>query len=316
VIKILKYIIRRVILSIPILIGITIVVFLIMHAVPGDPVRLMLGERATPEMIAKLRHELGLDRPIYVQYFVWLSYLVRGNLGTSIVTGRPVLSMITERIPATLELTLTSLVISAVVAVFLGTLAALHRGSWVDQLTRFFALFGISMPYFWFGLMLLLIFSFRLGWLPMYGRGGPIWTLNGLKHAILPIIVLSLSNIALLMRITRSTMLDVLGEDYIKTAKGKGLPEKIVIYKHALRNALIPVVTILALRMAYTFGGAVVTETVFAWPGMGRLIVEAIYQRDIPVVQGVTLMFGIIVMFANLVADILYAYLDPRISYE
>jgi len=310
------YIIKRVLLLIPIVLGVTLIVFLIMHLAPGDPVRLMLGERATPETIIKVRHELGLDRPVHIQYFVWFSNIIKGNLGNSITTGRPVLETIVERIPATLELTISSLVLATIVAIFLGSISALHRGGWIDQITRLFALFGISMPYFWFALMLLMIFSFRLGWLPIYGRGGPIWTLNGLKHAVLPVVVLSLANLALLTRLTRSTMIDILGKDYIKTARGKGLPKRVVVYKHALRNVLIPIVTIIGLRIAYTFGGAVVTETVFAWPGMGRLIVEAIYQRDIPVVQGVTLMFGIVVMLANLFVDLLYAYLDPRITIE
>jgi len=310
------YIIKRVLLLIPIVLGVTLIVFLIMHLAPGDPVRLMLGERATPETIIKVRHELGLDRPVHIQYFVWLSNIIKGNLGNSITTGRPVLETIVERIPATLELTITSIILATIIAVFLGSISAIHRGGWIDQTTRFFALFGISMPYFWFALMLLMIFSFRLGWLPIYGRGGPIWTLDGLKHAVLPVVVLSLANLALLTRLTRSTMIDILGKDYIKTARGKGLPKRVVIYKHALRNALIPIVTIIGLRLAYTFGGAVVTETVFAWPGMGRLIVQAIYQRDIPVIQGVTLMFGIIIMLANLFVDLLYAYLDPRITIE
>jgi len=312
----LKYVIRRIIISIPIIIGITLIVFSILHLAPGDPVKIMLGQRATPELVEKLRHEMGLDKPIYVQYFTWLSHVIKGDLGKSLITHRPVLDMIVEKIPATLELTIPSLVISALVSVFLGIMAALHRGSWIDQLTRVFALVGVSIPSFWFALILLMIFSFRLGWLPIYGRGGPIWTIEGLKHAILPITVLSLTSMALLMRVTRSAMVEVLEDDYIRTAKGKGLPEKVIIYKHALRNALIPVVTILALRLAYIFGGAVIVETIFAWPGMGRLIVSAIYQRDFPVVQGVTLMFGIMVMIANLIADILYAYLDPRISYE
>jgi len=307
------YIIKRVLLLIPIVLGVTLIVFLIMHLAPGDPVRLMLGERATPETIIKVRHELGLDRPVHIQYF---SNMIKGNLGNSITTGRPVLETIVERMPATLELTITSLILATIIAIFLGSISALHRGGWIDQTTRLFALFGISMPYFWFALMLLMIFSLKLGWLPIYGRGGPIWTLNGLKHAILPVAVLSLANLALLTRLTRSTMLDILGKDYIKTARGKGLPKKLVVYKHALRNVLIPIVTIVGLRLAYTFGGAVVTETVFAWPGMGRLIVEAIYQRDIPVVQGVTLMFGIVVMLANLFIDLLYAYFDPRITIE
>lgn len=310
------YIIKRVLLLIPIALGVALVVFLIMHIAPGDPVRIMLGDDATPELIIKVRHELGLDLPIHIQYFVWLSNIIKANLGNSIATGRPVLETIVERIPVTLELTITSLILATIIAIFLGTISALHRGGWIDQTTRLFALFGISMPYFWFAVVLLMIFSFRLGWLPVYGRGGPMWTLNGLKHAVLPVAVLSLANLALLTRLTRSIMIDVLGEDYIKTARGKGLPKRVVIYKHALRNALIPIVTIVGLRLAYTFGGAVVTETVFAWPGMGRLIVHAMYQRDIPVIQGVTLMFAIVIILANLFIDLLYAYLDPRIRIE
>ena len=239
------YIIKRVLLLIPIALGVALVVFLIMHIAPGDPVRIMLGDDATPELIIKVRHEFGLDRPVHIQYFVWLSNIIKGNLGNSITTGRPVLETIVERIPATLELTITSIILATIIAIFLGSISALHRGGWIDQTTRLFALFGISMPYFWFALMLLMIFSIRLGWLPIYGRGGPIWTLNGLKHAVLPVVVLSLANLALLTRLTRSIMIDVLGEDYIKTARGKGLPKEVVIYKHALRNALIPIVTII-----------------------------------------------------------------------
>ena len=191
------YIIKRVLLLIPIALGVALVVFLIMHIAPGDPVRIMLGDDATPELIIKVRHELGLDLPIHIQYFVWLSNIIKANLGNSIATGRPVLETIVERIPVTLELTITSLILATIIAIFLGTISALHRGGWIDQTTRLFALFGISMPYFWFAVVLLMIFSFRLGWLPVYGRGGPMWTLNGLKHAVLPVAVLSLANLAL-----------------------------------------------------------------------------------------------------------------------
>lgn len=304
----LKYIIRRILIMVPIILGVTVIVFLIMHLSPGDPARIMLGMEASHEDIEAVRKAMGLDRPIYVQYFRWLSKIVVGDFGRSIQSRQPVLEMIRDRLPATLELTAAAMVFSLLIAIPTGIISAAKQYSISDYTSMVGALFWISMPGFWFGLMLMLLFGLHLGWLPISGRGG-------IEHLVLPAVTLGAPQAALIARLIRSSMLDVIRQDYIKTARAKGLREGVVVVKHALKNALIPVTTIIALRIPMLFGGAVITETIFAWPGMGRLIVRAIFQRDFPVAQGTVLIIAMIVMLANLLADIMYAYMDPRIKY-
>jgi ABC-type dipeptide/oligopeptide/nickel transport system permease component len=300
---------RRLIYMIPIVLGVTIVVFVILHLAPGCPTTIMLGDHASPEAIAELRNRLGLDDPIPVQYFRWLSRVVSGDFGRSLYTRQLVAEMIWQRLPATLELTLTALMLAMVIAIPAGIISATKQYSIFDHAGMVGALFGVSMPVFWQGLMMILIFSFVLGWTPISGRGT-------ISHLILPAIVLGTSQAALIARLTRSSMLEVIRQDYIRTARSKGLVERIVVIKHALKNALIPVVTMVALQLPVLFGGAVITETVFAWPGMGRLIVTSIFVRDFPVVQAAVLIIAMLVILSNLLADILYTFLDPRIRYD
>ena len=302
-------IIRRLISMVPIILGVTIVVFSILHIAPGCPTTIMLGDHATPEAIEELRNRFGLDDPIPVQYFRWLSEVVRGDFGRSIHTRQLVSEMVLQRLPATVELSLTAMILAILIAIPVGIISATKQFSIFDHTGMLGALFGVSMPVFWQGLMMMLIFAFFLGWVPISGRGT-------ISHLILPAITLGTSQAALLARLTRSSMLEVIKQDYITTARSKGLVEKIVLIKHALKNALIPVVTILAIQLPVLFGGAVITETVFAWPGMGRLIVTSIFVRDFPVVQAAVLIIAVIVILCNLFADILYTYLDPRVKYD
>jgi len=302
-------IVRRLISMVPIVLGVTIGVFSILHLAPGCPTTIMLGDHASPEAIEELRNRLGLDDPLHVQYFRWLSRVVTGDFGRSIHTRQLVSEMVLQRVPATVELTLTAMILSLVIAIPVGIISATKQYSIFDHAGMVGALFGVSMPVFWQGLMGILIFSFLLGWFPISGRGG-------LEHLILPAITLGTSQAALIARLIRSSMLEIIKQDYITTARSKGLVERIVIIKHALKNALIPVVTIVALQLPVLFGGAVITETVFAWPGMGRLIVTSIFVRDFPVVQAAVLIMAMIVILCNLVADILYIFLDPRIRYN
>lgn len=312
----INYIIRRLLVLIPILLGVSIIVFFIMRMGPGDPARLMLGPRASNEAVQDLREKLGLDEPIFVQYGNYFYDLIRGDLGNSIRSSTSVTSRIISRLPATLELTLLAFFITVVFGIFSGIISAVWQYSIIDHITMVTALFWISMPFFWLGLILILLFSIQLDWMPIAGRGGPFWTLSGIKHLLLPAFTLGAPQIAFITRLTRSNMLEVLNEDYIRTARSKGLKEQIVIIKHAFRNAMIALITFLGMRIPWLFGGAVVTETIFAWPGMGRLLVQAVFKRDYPVVQGVVLLIAIMVVFSNLLVDISYAYIDPRIRYD
>ncbi|MFO8059235.1 MAG: ABC transporter permease [Bacillota bacterium] len=327
----LQYIPKRIIQMIPVVLGVSIIVFLIMHLAPGDPVALMFGldAAANPELVAQIRQELGLDQPLYVQYFRFLGNLVRGDLGRSITTNRSVTGEIAARLPATLELAISATIIAVVVGIITGVLAATYRNSIFDYLSTLAALFGASIPSFWFGLMLMLVFAIILAVLPVSGRGGPIvGTFVGvfggnpapfilaLRHLILPAITLGLPSVALITRLTRSGMLEVLGEDYIRVARSKGLSERTVIFHHALRNAMIPVTTMIGLQFGYLLGGAVITESVFAWPGVGRLVVMAIQQRDYPLVQGNVMLMALIFVTINLLVDLFYSILDPRVRYD
>jgi peptide/nickel transport system permease protein len=302
------YIIRRVLLIVPVMLGVSVIVFGIMHLTPGDPALLMLGERAPAADYAALRQRLGLDEPLHVQYGIWLSRVVQGDLGRSIRSNRPVSAEIRARLPATLELALLATLLAVAIGVPLGVVSANRPNTVVDHTATVAAFGGLAMPVFWQGLMMILLFSVWLGWLPSSGRLGS-WT-----YYVLPTITLGTSAIAAITRMTRSTMLETLSQDYVRTARSKGVHEGSITYRHALRNALIPVVTVIGLQFGGLLSGAVITETIFAWPGIGRLAVDAIRAKDFPVVQGVVLVFAIMYALVNLFVDVLYAYLDPRLK--
>jgi len=308
--SITRYALRRLIEMIPTVLAVTVLVFLMLQLVPGDPAAVFLGEkRSTPELLAQVRHEMGLDRPLYVQYFSYMWGVVRGDFGKSLFNRQPVLEQIWAALPATLELALTSLLISTVLGVVLGIVSALKHNTWIDSLSMGFALVGVSMPVFWMGLLMILIFSVRLRWFPPMGNGG-------LDRLVLPALALGLLSSATLARVVRSGMLDVLGEDYVRTARAKGLRERSVIIRHALRNALIPAITVLGIQFGALLSGAVITETIFARQGLGRMYVESILNKDITMIQGLTLMLAFWVMITNIIVDLSYAILEPRIRYE
>jgi peptide/nickel transport system permease protein len=305
---VLSYVGRRIVVSVPTLLGAATVVFLMVRLLPGDPARVIAGVTATDEDVGRIRHQLGLDQSLPVQYVAFMARLLHGDLGTSARTGDPVLQEILGRLPYTTELVLASMVIAVLLGVGLGVLASARRNSWVDLVLSGGSVFGISMPTYWLGLMLILVFSVHWRLLPAAGANDPL-------GFVLPSITLALFSIGLVARQTRSAMLDVLGEDYIRTARAKGLDARAVLLRHALRNALLPIVTTIGLQFGTLLGGAVLTETVFSWPGMGRLIVDSIFSRDYPVVQGTVLLLSVSFIFVNLLTDLLYAYVDPRIRY-
>jgi ABC-type dipeptide/oligopeptide/nickel transport system permease component len=304
-----QYILRRLALTIPVLVGVSLLVFLMVRLIPGCPAVAMAGVHATPEFIEMIRKDLRLDEPLHIQYAIFIGNLLRGDIGASTRTGRPAAAEIWDRFPNTFELTMASMFIASVIGIIAGVISATRQNSIFDNVSMLVALFGVSIPVFWLGLMLMLLFAVILGWLPATGRG-TFW------HLILPAITLGASSAALIARMTRSSMLEVLSQDFITTAKAKGLREQIVTYKHALKNALIPVVTIIGLQIGILLGGAVLTETVFAWPGVGRLMVDSIMARDHPVVQGSVLLFAVSFVLINFFVDILYSFFDPRIRYE
>lgn len=315
-----RYVFRRILQAIPLLIIITIVVFALMQLAPGGPLALYKqNPKVTGEDLARIAKNLGLDKPVWVQYFNWLKRLVTGDWGTSFSSSRPVLELIGERMAATFTLMFSSFVISLLIGLPIGILSALKRYSVIDYIVTFFSFFGLSMPVFWFALMLQLLFGLKLGWLPTAGMKDPfidfeLW--DRIRHLILPAAVLSLTSLASWSRFMRSSLLEVIGQDYIRTARAKGLSESKVLRKHALKNALIPVVTIIAIAIPGLFSGAVITETVFAWPGMGRLYFDSLGRLDYPVLMGVLTVTAFLVVIFNLVADIIYGILDPRISYD
>ncbi|OFX28395.1 MAG: hypothetical protein A2Z07_12720 [Armatimonadetes bacterium RBG_16_67_12] len=303
------YLARRLVLLVPTLIGVTLVTFLMLQFAPGDPVAIMLGEFASGERVRQLRQELGLDRPLVVQYLKFAERAIRGDLGTSIRSRRAVAEEISDRFPSTLSLTLAAITLAMCVGVPLGVIAATTKRPTVDSAVMAFALLGLSMPTFWSGLLLIFLFALRLGWLP-------ITEAAGIRTLILPAVTLAAPAAAVLARIARSSVLEVLRHEYIRTARSKGLIERLVIYRHALRNALIPVLTIIGLQFGSLLAGAVIVESVFARPGLGRLAVNAILARDFPVVQGIVLVVACMYVFVNLTVDTLYAVLDPRIRYQ
>jgi peptide/nickel transport system permease protein len=312
------------------------VVFFMVRAIPGDPAQLLLGQQATEDQVAQVRENMGLDKPIFVQYGLFLVDAVRGDLGDSIVTGRPVTTELAERFPATLELTAFAMLVAVLVGVPVGVISAVKQYSLLDKVTSVLALTGISMPIFWLAMILIVIFFVNLGWLPFPGRLSTdvsisaitglvlvdsLLTLNfagfwdGLLHLIMPAIALGTIPMAVVMRMTRSSMLEIMNEDYVRTARAKGVVPWRVIFKHALRNAMLPTVTVIGLQVGLLMGGAVITETIFSWPGVGQIAYESIFRRDYAMIQGVVLYGATLFVLVNLFVDILYAVLDPRVRY-
>jgi peptide/nickel transport system permease protein len=302
----LRVFLRRLLLSIPTLFGVLVVVFLLLYVAPGDPVMAMVGERADPQTIARLRAELRLDDPLPTQFAHYAGGVLRGDLGRSYTTGRPILSDLLERFPKTLQLAGAAMLLAALCGITLGVLAARHPGGWIDRLSLGVAYLGISFPVYWIGLILILIFAVQLRWLPPSGYGRP-------ANLVLPALALGMRSIAFLARMTRSAMLEALGADFTRTAKAKGVPERFVVIRHALRNALIPVITILGLDFGAYLTGSILTETIFSWPGLGRYVVNAIARRDLPGVQGAVLFLSVVFVIVNLVTDLAYAKADPRV---
>ena len=333
----LSYIIRRIFILIPTLLGVSVIVFLMLHMTPGDPAELLLGERATEEALVELREHLGLNEPLYVQYGLFIKRLMKGDLGETIWTRQKVWTEVKQRFPATIELTVVALCIACFFGIIFGIISATKQYSIFDYVSMLGALAGVSMPIFWLGLIFMLIFSLNLGWLPISGRLSididlevitnfyildSVLTRNwaalkdSLWHIIMPAVTLSTIPMAIVARMTRSAMLDVLRQDYIKTAKAKGLSNFMVTFKHALRNALIPVVTTVGLQFGVALGGAILTETIFAWPGVGKWMYDAVMQRDYMVIQGGTLFIAAVFVVINLCVDVLYAIINPRISVQ
>lgn len=295
---------------------VAVLVFILTRAAPGDPIAVLLGDQATAEDIARVQKVYGLDKPLPVQFGLWLRELAHGNLGESIFLQRPVAQALWERAEPTALLSLMAIAIAALIGVPCGIVSAVHRGKAVDQVFTGFAMLGASVPSFWFGLVLMQIFAVSLGWFPVSGYGPPGASLAERLHSlVLPATVLGVLNSALIIRFTRASMLDVLGEDYVRTARAKGLPENRVVLKHALRNALVPIVTVIGLTVALMIGGAVVTETVFGLPGVGNLVVSAVVRRDYPVIQGALLVVAVIYVVINFLIDLLYTVVDPRVKY-
>lgn len=304
----LQYIIKRLWHTVYVVIGISMISFFFIH-LSGDPVLLMLPGDASDQEIEELREQLGFNDPLYVQYVRFASKAIQGDFGESLYYHVPVMELVIERLPASLELAVAAMVFALVLAVPIGIISAVRRGSMLDMGSMLGALLGLSMPHFWLGIMLMLLFSVHLGWLPTSGRGT-------MAHLIMPAVSLGLSLMAMFARLTRSVMLEVLSLDYIRTARAKGLREEIVISKHALKNALIPLVTVAGMQFGFLIGGTVIIETVFAWPGLGRLVIQAIFSRDYPLVQAIVFVLSLLFVGMNLLVDILYVYLDPQISYS
>ncbi len=332
-----QYAIKRFLTIVPVLIGISLIVFSFIHLIPGDPAVTMLGERATPQRVAEVRAQLGLDQPLYVQYSIYVGKIVRGDFGASILRGDPVLRDLVRRFPATVELAISAILIAITVGIPMGIISAVWRNSFFDGFSRLVALTGVSMPIFWLGLMLAWFFGVMLGWLPTGFRLGTDVTLvsitnfyvldslltnnpaalaSSLRHLILPAVALSTIPMAVIARMTRASLLEVLSQEYIRTAEAKGLPQRAVILRHAMRNAVLPVMTVTGLQVGRLLAGAILTETIFSWPGIGLWIYESIQARDYPIVQGATLFIATIFVMVNLITDVLYATVDPRIKYD
>lgn len=316
-----KYVAKRLLLLIPMLLGVSVIVFALVNVLPSDPISIMLGANPQlppdPKVVASLRAQYGLDLPLHVQYLRFLGRVLRGDLGTSIFTQQGVLRSILERLPATIELTLASLFVGLLIAIPVGIVSAVKQYSWIDNLSLAWAMLGVSMPSFWLGLLLILCFSLRLGWLPVSGMGSLEYGIGDVaRHLFMPAVTLGTGLAGLVARVTRSSMLEVMRQDYIRTARSKGLSGLAVLVRHAFKNAAIPVLTVVGFQFGYLLGGAVVVETIFSWPGVGRLAVNAIMNRDLPVIQGTVLVFTLLFVLVNLIVDVLYAYVDPRIHYD
>ncbi len=305
----LQYLFKRLLSIIPVLIGMSLLLFFMLRSLPGDPAQVLAGQMASQEDIQLIRVQLGLDKPVYVQYGKFVINLLKLDLGRSARTQNPVIQEIWARLPNTITLSVVAIVLACLLGIPAGVVSAIRPYTWVDYLVTSTALFGVSMPVFWLGLMLVVVFSVMLGWLPAGGTGG-------ITYLILPSITLAAFVTAFIARMTRASMLESLGQDFVTTARAKGLRENVVIIRHALKNALIPIITVIGLQFGNLLGGAILTETVFAWPGMGRLIVDSILARDYPMIQGSILIFGLLYVLINILVDLLYAFVDPRIRYD
>ena len=335
--RILKYIGIRLLYIVPVMIGVTMLVFFISHTIPGDPASLIAGPKASKATIERIRHDLGLDKPIYIQYIIYLKGVLKGDFGVSIRTGTDVAKDLKKYFPATLELTLFSMLFAVSIGIPLGIISAVKRNKWPDHIFRTFSIFGVSMPVFWLGLLLLLVFYSKLKILPGSGRldailsppahitgmytvdalltgNWPVFT-NALIHIILPAFCLGYVYLAIITRITRSSMLEVLNKEYIETARANGIPEKNIILKHALKNAMIPVIAIIGISFGELMGGAILTETIFSFPGVGKYVVESINYLDFPAIMGFTIVITFVYVFMNLLVDVLYAFIDPQIRF-
>ncbi len=325
-----SYVIRRILLTLVVLLGVSLMSFALIHLIPGDPAQVILGLDTSPEELTRLRTLLGLDQPLAVQYMRYLSDVLQGRLGDSIFQHEPVSKLIGERLPATIELTIAAMLIASLLGTVTGIISATKPYSWFDALSTLLSLAGVAMPVFWLGMLAILLFALRLSWLPSFGRGeglfpsiglllttgniGPL--VDSLRHLVLPAFTLAAFSTAIISRLVRSSMLEVLGMDYVRTARAKGLHDRAVVVRHALRNALIPVVTVMGLQVGVLLGGAVIAETIFAWPGLGRLLISAINTRDYPLVQGLVFATALLVSAINLLVDLLYAWLNPRVHYH
>jgi peptide/nickel transport system permease protein len=331
------YIAKRILLLIPVLIGVSILSFLLIHLAPGDPARTIAGEHASTQTIKALQEKYGLDKPLTTQYWIWFKQVLKGDLGRSIVSNQQVMREILDRFPNTVELTFVSMFIAILIGSIAGIISASKQYSFLDYTTMGIALFGVSMPVFWLGIMLMMIFGVFLRWLPLGGRIDTLisfqrvsglylldsiltWNwkafASSVRYLVLPSVALATIPMATIARVTRSSMLEVLRQDYIRTERAKGLSERLVIYKHAARNALLPVITVIGLNFGLLLAGAILTETIFSWPGIGRYVVKAVQMRDYPAVQGCVLFFAFMFVVVNLITDVLYAYIDPRIKYD
>ncbi len=333
----IRYTLRRLLSFIPVLLGVTIIVFSFIHLIPGDPATAMLRENADPAVAVRIRAQLGLDRPLYEQYLIYMNRTLHGDLGESLVTHIPVASELANRFPATVELAVSAMLLAILLGIPLGIISAVRRNSWIDTLSMFLALLGVSIPIFWLGLMVSMLFGVQLHWLPFQQRVGIDTTvvrvtgfylvdtliagnLSGfvdvVRHLILPAAVLATVPMSITARMTRSSMLESLGQDFIRTARAKGLRERTVVIRHALKNAMLPVVTVIGLQTGALLSGAILTESIFSWPGIGRWLYDEIQLRDYPVIQGAILFIALIYIVVNLIVDLSYAYLDPRIRYD
>jgi ABC-type dipeptide/oligopeptide/nickel transport system permease component len=312
------YALRRLLLAVPVLFGVSVLVFAVLHLAPGDPAAIMLGAQATKEDVQRLHRDLGLDQPLVIQYLHWIGQVARGDLGRSIPLGRAVLPEVLLRFKATLVLTAGALVIAVLLGLVAGIVSAVKQYSWLDRLSMGVAVTGVSLPVFWTGIMLIIVFALQLRWFPSSGMSSPYGSgvADVLWHLVLPAVTLGTASAAALARLTRSSVLEIIRQDYVRSARAKGLAERAVIARHVLKNAINPIITVLGVQVGFLLGGAILTETVFSWPGLGSMMVRAIQARDYPLVQGGVLLIATTFVVVNLAVDLLYALFDPRIRYD